>query len=226
MAREDEERRLVEQLANTPWKPVWDPSSESHYFWNTETNATSWDLPAISSQPPPTPAPPQQQQPQHNQSGAAALNNLPQQQQQPSYDYFSGGYAYDYSGTFGAGSADPHAQALAAASASASSGTIPGSNVPIVDPSLYHQAASGQYADYRVGGFFNEKTNRFESKPEEKNPTTQGGSAKAMRQMHHYFDYNAWVEVRLTSFCLSQQFIYTRIVSVVIICNCSAICYI
>ena len=39
------------------WQEVKDPSSGGSYFWNTETNATSWDRPTAGPPGPPPPPP-------------------------------------------------------------------------------------------------------------------------------------------------------------------------
>lgn len=141
---------------DSPWCPVYDPESKSYYFWNTETQETTWD---------------------HPENG-------------------------NITGT------DDNRNTLEGATANTSANQ---SNQAATDYHQTYQEQAGQlqqgaqYADYQISAHFNAKSGKFESDPLNRNPSNHTYAVKAVKHMHHYFDYDTWAEERGTKYMKGED---------------------
>ncbi|KAI9803917.1 MAG: hypothetical protein M1825_001797 [Sarcosagium campestre] len=171
------------------WQPIWDASAGAYYFYNSFTQATTWENPRV---PPaaaiptaPGTAPPHQTAPPLLSSSATIRNDEPSSsdptQQTETYNPAIHG-SYDPSAPYARRSPSPVSATTAALGILAESGGNENGSAAAA-------AATAAAAAYAATAAFNRFTGRFQ--PANITPDNHNDEAKSTRQMTAYFDVDA-----------------------------------
>ncbi|KAG5652035.1 hypothetical protein H0H81_006526 [Sphagnurus paluster] len=152
--------------ASTPWQAIFAPQYNAYYFYNTETQETTWENPL--------------------QSSAAASTSTSASSSQPADDTESKSSALEGTAAYTSQHAALQAAALAA-------GIDP--SLAHLDPSLLSSIPSSSGAPSGLPpaftAKFNARTGQF-ARPDARDPTHLSEHARAARMSEFYFDVNAW----------------------------------
>ncbi|KAF5373402.1 hypothetical protein D9615_009512 [Tricholomella constricta] len=150
--------------ASTPWQAVFAPQYNAYYFYNTETQQTTWENPLL---PPATSTSSSSSQPPASASPAT---------EDPTSSAYTSQYAALEAAALAAG-IDPslaHLDPTLLSSIPSSSGVAPASGLPPAFTAKFN-ARTGQFA-----------------RPDARDPTHLSEHARAARMSEFYFDVNAW----------------------------------
>lgn len=153
--------------ADGPWRAVWDEGSNDYYFWNMQTNETSWDNPVDAdisaktedAEEKDTRDEPSVEKSDHEDTDIVNENSTRkrpiEEEEEPEEEQ----------------------------------ATEPTTTEDQPPPAI-------EYQDYTVQGHFNRRTGKFESDPALHHPEQHSVAAKSTRQLGAFFDFDTWAEER------------------------------
>lgn len=157
---------MATATSGTPWTAVFSPQHGSYYFFNSETNETTWENPLA----PPADA----QQAEPTSDSTSESTDLPPSQPESS-----------------ATKAEPYTPQQYAAIAQ---GIDP--SLAYLDPSLGASASTTSTpGSYGATAKFNARTGQF-TRPDGRDPTHLSEYERAKRMSEFYFDVGAWEQQR------------------------------
>ncbi|KAI8803353.1 hypothetical protein BJ742DRAFT_502911 [Cladochytrium replicatum] len=207
------------------WEKCWDEESKSHYWWNTQTDETTWvdptaidfsrkrkiELIELNNNDDEENAEKKAKSDKEESNGTATSSSSYDASGYPSqfgsYEAYYQWYA-SYYGTPPAYGAEGYVGDSASTSTPALPGDVlPAGAVPL-NPYVSAVAPTGDqtlaeklgYEDYSVKGFFNPRTGKFQNvyRDARFNPEEHFNQFnKAERQMSFYFDYSAYQDQRM-----------------------------
>lgn len=169
------------------WQAVWAPAANAYYFWNSETNETTWTNPLA---PPPLPTESSSEQPplpDEQPPLPAGQPPLPVSAQPP-LPGSSWGQAYG----------NQASSSYAPTNAAAGPSVVDPSGLPPIDPDLAHLLPKSSLSN--MEGFqtaqFNARTGRFTPSNFQYTVDHLAEANRARRQEGVFFDVNEWDQGR------------------------------
>lgn len=169
---QEKEQTLEQDQTNadaSKWTPVWDSNVQAYYYWNTETNETTWVNPLDPNAAASTSA---ESNTTATASGAATENPL---------DFLLDRIDNEVKKKLDNGENE----------------TATSEQQPYYD-NAYYGDQYYDYTDYSTQAHFNARTGRFtaQAEVERLNPEHLSFTARATRQMNAYFDVDSYTEQR------------------------------
>ncbi|KAI8806158.1 hypothetical protein BJ742DRAFT_370979 [Cladochytrium replicatum] len=220
---QDDQQATTADSADSVWEKCWDEQSKSHYWWNTETDETTWVDPTATDftrkrkielielnndEDENTEKRAKSDEGETNgRASASSYDESGYPSQFGSYEAYYQWYASYYVSPPNYG-AEGYTGNVSATSTPALPGDVlPAGAVPL-NPYVSALAPTGDqtltekfgYEDYSVKGFFNPRTGKYQNvyRDARYNPEEHFNQFnKAERQMSFYFDYSAYQDQRM-----------------------------
>ncbi|KAJ3982939.1 hypothetical protein F5890DRAFT_279263 [Lentinula detonsa] len=156
------------ETSSTPWQAIYSPQYSAYYFFNSETNETTWENPLAKASDSTTPNPGFENPTEPSTSAHAPAEGASNGTTLPSYD--------------------------ALQAAAIAQGIDP--SLAHLDPSLAGPVASSSLGAYGAAAKFNARTGQF-TRVDARDPSHLSEYERAKRMSEFYFDVNAWEKQRV-----------------------------